>query len=88
MEEEKKTNEERKIPPKERRTFRAIGEVFHFRNRNVEAVEASPKYSPCSKCAFNAILCFDDDFKRVVGSCIGKFREDKKNVYFINTKRH
>ena len=88
MEEEKKTNEERKIPPKERRTFRAIGEVFHFRNRNVEAVAATHRFHPCEKCAFKATQCFDEDFKRVVGTCIGKFREDKKNVYFINTKRH
>lgn len=88
MEEEKKTNEERKIPQKERRTFRAIGEVFYFRNRSVEVVAASPKYTPCAKCVFKAIPCFDEDFKRVVGTCIGKLREDKKDVYFITARRN
>lgn len=87
MEEEKKTNEERRVF-KEERTFRAVGEVFYFRNRSVEAVAASPKYTPCAKCVFKAIPCFDEDFKRVVGTCIGKLREDKKDVYFITARRN
>lgn len=62
-----------------------IGEVFQCGLVKLKVKEAiSNKYN-CEECFFDG-FCNNSINNKIIGDCIGEFREDGKNIIFIESE--
>lgn len=67
---------------------RKIGEQFKYKGVKLEVcVTKAPKSKPCGDCyfQFKENRCFE--YMDITGKCYGKYRTDKREVFFKEVKK-